>query len=118
MSNSEHKDFVDIQMDGENLYREEVFTDGKVGAIRRLSPINLDGSADESRKPLFMGNTQLIAPSGQPVPVQCPIEAKDLAEAISEFPGAVNRAVEQIMRQAAAMERQEREKSPIIVPGT
>jgi hypothetical protein len=117
MTESEKKNFVDIKMDGNNLYREEVFTDGKVGAIRRLSPISLDGAPDDSREPLFMGNTQLIAPNGQPVPVQCPIEAKGLAEAISEFPAAVNRAVEQIMMQAARQMEAEKE-SPIIVPGS
>lgn len=115
MSDSEQKNFVDIKMDEANLYREEVFTDGRVGAIRRLTPIKADGSADKGRDILFMGNTQLISPAGQPVPIQCPIEASTLAEAVSGFTGAVNLALEKIMRDA--MERQGKQESSIITPG-
>ena len=102
-------------MDPNNLYREEIFTDGKVGAIRRMRPVRLDGADDEGRDILYMGNTQLISPSGQPVPIQCPIEAKTLEEAIDKFPEAVNQTVSRIM--AEAKERQEKGEPSIIQPG-
>ena len=33
-------------MDSTQIYREDVFTDRKVGTIRRLTPVSADGSAD------------------------------------------------------------------------
>ena len=115
MPQTEQKPYVNIKMDPNNLYREETFTDGKVGAIRRMLPVKLDGTDDGSRDIVFMGNTQLVSPSGQPVPIQCPIEAKTLEEAINKFPEAVNQTVSHIM--AEAKKSQEKEKSPIIQPG-
>jgi hypothetical protein len=104
----------DINVDKDNLYREETFTDLKVASIRRLTPIRTDGSEDESRTPLFMGETTLMSQRG-PLPVQAPIEAKTLEEAFDMFPDAVNKAVEQLIEQAREMQRQE--ASRIVVPG-
>ncbi len=114
MTQAKQQPYIDIKMDPDNLYIEEVFTDSKVGAIRRMRPVKLDGSEDKTREVLFMGNTQLISPAGQPVPIQCPIEAKTLEEAISKFTEAVNQAVAEIM--AKAQETQAQEKSSIITP--
>ena len=36
-------------MDAAGLYREEMFTDRKVGAIRRLTPVTGDGAPDTTR---------------------------------------------------------------------
>ena len=41
---------IDLKLDGNNLYREESFTDMKTGAVRRLTPVKSDGSEDESRE--------------------------------------------------------------------
>lgn len=115
MVQTEQQPYIDIKMDMNNLYREEIFTDGKVGAIRRMLPVKSDGTDDAGRNILFMGNTQLISPSGQPVPIQCAIEARTLEEAIDKFPEAVNQTVSQIM--AEAKKRQAKEESSIIQPG-
>lgn len=104
----------DISVDKNNLYREETFTDLKVASIRRLTPIKEDGSDDDSRPPLFMGETTLMSQRG-PLPVQAPIEAATLQEAFDAFPDAVNKAVEQMIEQAREMQRQE--ASRIVVPG-
>jgi len=113
-SESEPKGLSEIKVDVDNLYREEVFTDLRVASLRRLVPIKVDGSDDPSRDPLFMGETQLMSQRG-PLPVQCPIEARTLQEAIDKFPEAVQVAVERLIEEAREIQREE--ASRIIVPG-
>jgi hypothetical protein len=104
----------EIEVDKENLYREEVFTDLRVASIRKLVPIKADGSDDSSREARFVGETQLMSARG-PLPIQCPIEAANLSEAIDAFPEAVKVAVEQMVEEARELQRQE--ASRIVVPG-
>src|SRR5690242_615234 len=47
------------QMDAAGLYREEMFTDRKVGAIRRLTPVTADGAPDTARPVLFIGQAEI-----------------------------------------------------------
>jgi hypothetical protein len=105
---------IDLKMDKSNLYREESYTDLKIGAVRKLVPVKEDGTDDAARSPLFMGQTQLMSPNG-PLPVSCMIEAKNLSEAIDLFPAEVNAEVERIM--AMAKQAQEKDASRIILPG-
>jgi hypothetical protein len=104
----------EIQVDTDNRYREEVFTDLKVATLRRLTPVKADGSRDETRPELWSGETQLMSQMGM-VPVHAPIEAANLAEAIEKFPQAVADAVERLIEEAR--EHQRREASRIVVPG-
>ena len=50
----EQSNAVDFRIDRSNLYREESFTDLKVGSIRRLTPVKPDGSEDKTRKKIFV----------------------------------------------------------------
>ena len=111
---NESNAFADVKVDKSNLYKEESFTDLKVATIRRLSPIREDGSPDDSRPVLFTGETTLMSDRG-PLPIQAPIEAKDLNEAMDKFPEAVQGAVERLVEQAREMQRQQ--MSRIVVPG-
>ncbi len=111
---SEQKPLSEIKVDRDNLYREETFSDLRVATLRRMIPVKSDGSADDSRPVLFMGETQLMSAGGL-LPVSCPIEASTLDEAIEKFPDAVNAAVERMVVQAREMQRQE--ASRIVVPG-
>jgi hypothetical protein len=111
---NETNPFGEVKVDKSNLYREESFTDLKVATIRRLSPIKEDGSADSSRPTLFTGETTLMSDRG-PLPIQAPIEAKDLNEAMDRIPEAVQAAVERLIEQAKEMQRQQ--MSRIVVPG-
>ena len=104
----------EISVDRDNLYREETFTDLKVASIRRLTPIQPDGSDDSGRPVLFVGETTLMSARG-PLPINCPIEATTLAEAMDAFPQAVQDAVARLMDEAREMQRQE--ASRIVVPG-
>ena len=110
----EENPLSEIKVDLNNLYREETFTDLRVATLRRMTPVKSDGSTDESRPVLFMGETQLMSARGL-LPVSCPIEATTLDEAIEKFPDAVNEAVERMIEQARELQRQE--ASRIVVPG-
>ena len=105
---------AEMQADVENLYREESFTDLKIAQIRRLTPVNQDGTQDDSRPLMFIGETQLMSARG-PLPIHTPIEAASLEEAFEKFPEAINAAVERMIEEAKEMQRQE--ASRIVVPG-
>ncbi len=115
MNLSDQQPLDSIQVDQNNLYREETFTDLKVASIRRLTPLKANGSPDESREVIFMGQTQLMSQAGL-LPVQCEIEARTLEEAIQKFPEAVKLAVERMIDEAKEIQR--RESSRIVVPGS
>jgi hypothetical protein len=104
----------ELRLDESELYREETFTDLKVGSIRRLSPVTADGKPDTGRPILFVGQTQLLTQVG-PLPVQARIEARTLEEAIAKFPAAIEEAVAAMMDELRDMQR--REASRIVVPG-
>jgi len=104
-----------IQVDQQNLYREESITDLRVATIRRLIPINADGTDDISRPTQYIGSTQIISQMG-PLPISAPIEAASLQEAIEQFPQAVKDAVDQMVEEAKEYRREESSRS--VVPGT
>ena len=103
----------DIQLDRNNLYREEVFTDRKAGTIRRLVPIDASGAADASRAVLYSGQTQLLTPGGV-LPLAFEIEAVTLEEAIERFPAGMQLALEQAIEEAREYRRET--ASRIVVP--
>lgn len=103
----------DIAVDRDNLYREDVITDLRAATLRRLVPIRADGSDDPSRQPLFLAETQLLTQGGV-LPVQARLEAESLAQAIEEFPQAIQQAVDRMVEEAREMQR--REASRIVVP--
>jgi hypothetical protein len=103
-----------IKINQQNLFREEVITDLKVAAIRQLTPVKPNGEPDKSRKIIYFGQTQLMTEHG-PFPIQFPIEARNLHEALEKFPEVMEQFVEKLAEQAHEMQRQE--QSRIIVPG-
>ena len=70
---------AEMHMDPDALYREEVFTDQKIGTIRRLTPVDTGGSEDPARPVLYIGQAQLLTPMGT-IPLAFEIEAASLAE--------------------------------------
>ncbi|RTZ98969.1 MAG: cytoplasmic protein [Deltaproteobacteria bacterium] len=109
---------IDFAVDRNNLYREESFTDLKVASIRRLIPVNQDGTEDRSRTPIFLGHTQLMSPEG-PVPLQARLMANNLDEAMNEFPKAMESALAQVVENLKELQKKEAEEkgdSRIIVP--
>jgi hypothetical protein len=114
VSEVEQSPVGEISVDPNSLYREEIFTDLKVATIRRLTPVLPDGTEDMSRAVIFAGQTTLLSQAG-PVPVQCPIEATSLREALERFPAAVHQTIERMIEEAKELQRQE--ASRIVVPG-
>ncbi len=116
---------IDFSIDRSNLYKEESFTDLKVGNIRRLIPVKPDGAEDKTRNTIFVGQTNLMTPNG-PLPIQGVIRAKELQQAVKRFPEAMEVAVERMMEEAQKMKDQQgseiitkqKEESRIIIPGT
>ena len=100
-------------MDSAGLYREDVFTDRKIGVIRRLTPVKSDGSDDASRAVLYSGETQILTSVG-PLPVNFEIEAKSLEEAASGYAESAKAAVERTVKDLQEMRRQA--ASSIVVP--
>jgi hypothetical protein len=87
----------------------------RVGAIRQLTPVKPNGEFDKNRKILFIGQTSLVTQHG-PLPIQFPIDAKNLQQALEKFPETMELFVENLIEQAKEMQRQE--QSRIIVPGS
>jgi hypothetical protein len=104
----------ELKLDDANLYREEVFTDFRVGSIKQLTPVKRDGSRDALRPLMFIGETQLMSQMG-PLPVQTRIEAASLEAAIDLFPAAIQTAVEAMIEEVKELQR--KEMSRIVVPG-
>ena len=102
-----------LQVDRNNLYREETVTDLKVATLKRLVPITVDGEPDLGRPVRFLGQTQIMSQMG-PLPVQCQIDATTLDEAIEKFPAAIKTAVDEMLEEARELQRQE--MSRIVVP--
>ncbi len=103
----------EARMDAQALYREEVFTDQRVGTIRRMSPVRSDGSDDPSRPALFIGQASVMTPMGQ-LPLSFELQATNLGEAAAQFGPAAQVAIEEAAREIHEMRRQA--ASSIVIP--
>ena len=104
----------EISMDANALSREEVFTDSRVGTIRKMTPVTVNGDVDDSRPVQFIGSTQIMTPGGA-LPLSFEIETDSLEAAVAAFGDAAKKAVEQTMEELKEMQRQQ--ASSIVVPG-
>ncbi len=105
---------MNIEVDRENLFKEEVYTDLKTISLRILVPVKPDGSEDESRTRQFVGQTHIMSGQG-PIPLDCPIEATNLEEALDQFPEAAQAAMDKMIERVQEMQREQASK--IVVPG-
>lgn len=103
-----------LEMKVEDLYREEIFTDLKLGTIRKLIPVLPDGSDDPSREVRFSGQAQVMTPAGA-LPISFELEAKNIGEAAAAFGEAAEKALEETARELAELRRQT--SSGIVMPG-
>ncbi len=101
-------------MDVTQLYREDTFTDRKVGTIRRLTPVSADGSDDAARPVLYVGQAQIMSPMGA-LPISFELEADTLGSAVEQFGPAAELAVQQTMRELQEMRREQ--ASSLVIPG-
>jgi hypothetical protein len=106
-------DVRQASMDSTQIYREETFTDRRVGTIRRLTPVVADGSTDPARAVLFVGQAQVMTPMGA-VPISFELEASTLDAAIAKFGDAAELAVQQTVRELQEMRREQ--ASSLVIP--
>jgi hypothetical protein len=100
-------------MDANDLYREEVITDRKMGTLRCLTPINSDGSGDTGRSVIYSGQIQIMTPAGS-LPIGFEIEANSLEEAVGKFPEAAKQSIDSTLEQLKEMQREA--ASSIVIP--
>ena len=101
------------EFDLTGLYREESFTDRKVGTIRLLTPVTETGETDSGRLMIFVGQTQVLTPAGA-LPLDFEIPGDTLAEAAINFGGAAQKALEATAEHLEELRREA--ASSIIVP--
>lgn len=106
---------ADIAMDSAGLYREETFTDRRVGTLQRLTPVTPSGAADTARPVLYVGQTQVLTPAGA-LPLSFEVPATSLDDAIAKFGDGAKQALARTMRRLEELRREQ--ASSIIVPGT
>jgi hypothetical protein len=100
-------------MDSNQIYREDTFTDRKVGTIRRLTPVAANGAEDSTRPVIFVGQAQVMTPMGA-LPISFELEAASLDVAIEKFGAAAESAVQQTMQELQEMRREQ--ASSLVIP--
>jgi hypothetical protein len=106
---------ADIAMDDKGLYREETFTDRRVGTLQRLTPITAAGDTDATRPVLYVGQTQVLTPAGA-LPLSFEVAASSLDDAVAKFGEQAKQALARTMRRLEELRREQ--ASSIIVPGS
>jgi hypothetical protein len=103
----------EIKVDSNALYLEEIFTDRRVGTIRRMTPVKKDGNRDAARAVLYSGETQVLTPAGA-LPIAFEIPAASLEEAADKFGPLAREAIERTVKELQELRRQA--ASQIVVP--
>ena len=104
---------AELKLDPAALYLEEIFTDRRVGTIRRLTPVKKDGERDSARALLYVGETQVLTPAGA-LPIAFEIGAGSLEEAAEKFGSLAKEAIERTVKELQELRRQA--ASSIVVP--
>lgn len=100
-------------MDPAALYREDVFTDRRIGTIRQLTPVRADGAPDPARAVVFVGEANLLTTVGT-LPLSFAVDARTLEEAVAKYAAAAKEAIERAVRELDELRRQA--TSSIVVP--
>ena len=103
----------ELKLDPDKLYLEEVFTDRRIGTLRRLTAVTKDGKPDASRTVLYVGETQIMTPAGS-IPIAFEIGAGSLGEAAEKFGPLAKDAIDRTVRELQELRRQA--SSSIVVP--
>jgi hypothetical protein len=101
------------RMDASDLYREDIYSDRKVGTIRVLTPVKSDGTPDPARAMSYVGQAQIMTPAGV-LPLSFEIPARTLADACAGFADAAKIAFDETMKELQELRRQQ--ASSIVIP--
>jgi hypothetical protein len=113
MASEDEKRGMDPKMDPAALYLEEVFTDRRIGTIRRLTPVKADATTDVGRPVIYVGETQVMTQVGT-LPIAFEIPASTLDDAAKQFGAHAKEAIERTMKELQELRRQA--ASSIVVP--
>ena len=113
MATRSDSNLSELKLDPKALYIEEVFTDRRVGTIRRMTPVTKDGARDQARAILYAGETQVLTPAGA-LPIAFEIGAGSLEEAAEKFGTLAREAIERTVKELQEMRRQA--ASSIVIP--
>ena len=105
---------LDIKMDLATLYREEIYTDRRVGTIRAMVPVHPKGETDTTRETLYIGAAQSMTQMG-PLPVTFEIEGDSLEAAVTGYAKAAKSAIERTVNELQELRRQS--ASSLVLPG-
>jgi hypothetical protein len=113
MATRQEERMIEPDMNPADLWLEEIFTDRRVGTIRRMTPVDGEGKRDDKRELLYIGETQVMSQMGA-LPINFVLEAKTLEEAAKLFGPAAKAAIERTVRELQELRRQQ--ASQIVVP--
>ena len=113
MATKPEQQSAELKVDPNSLYMEEIFTDRRIGTIRRLTPVNEEGQRDTARAVLYMGETQVLTPAGA-LPIGFEIGAGSLGEAAEKFGQLAKEAIERTVKELQELRRQA--ASQIVIP--
>lgn len=97
-----------FEVQKQNMYREEAYTDLHSATIRKLIPVNVDGSPDESRRIVYIGHADLISPQG-PIPIQSELQVDSLEKAIEALPNAMGKEADNVREEYNKMQQQQQQ---------
>lgn len=104
---------IEPDMNPKDLWLEEIFTDRRVGTIRRMTPVDGIGVKDPSREVQYVGETQVMSQMGT-LPINFVLEAASLEDAARQFGPAAKLAIERAVKELQELRRQA--ASSIVVP--
>jgi hypothetical protein len=104
---------TEARFDTENLYREEAYTDRRVGSVRVLIPVTVSGTPDTSRPTLYIGQISVMTPMGT-LPISFELPGATLEEALAGFGDGARAAMDETMRELQQMRRES--ASSIVIP--
>lgn len=113
MATRQDERMIEPDMNPKDLWLEEIFTDRRVGTIRRMTPVDGNGARDPSREVMYVGETQVMSQLGA-LPINFVLEAKTLEEAAKGFGAAAKTAIERTVKELQELRRQQ--ASSIVVP--
>ena len=113
MATNDERRGNDPRMDPATMYLEEVFTDRRIGTIRRLTPVKPDASTDVARPVVYVGETQVMTQVGT-LPIVFEIPASTLEDAAKQFGDLAKEAIDRTMKELQELRRQA--ASSIVVP--
>src|SRR3989442_8931567 len=93
---------LELKMAPTSLYREDTFTDRRMGLIPVLTPVTSGRLTDATRKVLYIGEAQLLT-AARPLPLSFEIEAASLGEAAERLRPGAKAAVERAMQELQEM---------------